>query len=245
MRAVAARPADRADRQGAQLGVAQPAVAQQPQQRMIALADQRAAVRERGAGCRTRPPTASPAARHDATAPARPRPRVEPELRQQRAEHRQMHAPRRRRRRAAATAAVALKRAAVGGDRVRGHVADHGRAAELVAQRVAEARVDRPVLARARRPGRARGDELADGVEVGLAAAARRPAALATASSGAEGRRRRESRQRGYRRSRPSWLYITSRLGRQKIKRRLRASPPDGRGKRFQQPSPASRQSAR
>jgi len=45
--------------------------------------------------------------------------------------------------------------AAVGGDRVRGHVADHRRVAEPVAQRVAEARVARALLPRAQRPGRA------------------------------------------------------------------------------------------
>ena len=49
-----------------------------------------------------------------------------------------------------------------------GHVGDDGRSAELVTQRVAEARVDRAVLPGARRPRRPAGDELADGVEVGL-----------------------------------------------------------------------------
>jgi len=68
--------------------------------------------------------------------------------------------------RPAAAAAVAFLFAAVGGDRVGRHVGDDGRAAELVAQGVAEARVDRAVPARARGARRAAGDEVADGVEV-------------------------------------------------------------------------------
>ncbi|MCA1681294.1 MAG: hypothetical protein LC777_21290 [Actinobacteria bacterium] len=63
----------------------------------------------------------------------RGRVRVEPELGQQRAQHRQVHPPCRRRRRATAAAAVVFLRAAVGRDRVGRHVGDDGRAAELVA----------------------------------------------------------------------------------------------------------------
>jgi len=168
VRGIGARAADRAGREGTKLGVAQPAVAQHPQQRVIALAHQRAlvgradevAVLHRGQ--RLRRPEAM--RRH----PHRGRVLLEPELREQRTQHRQVHVPRRRRRRPPAAAAMALLLAAVGGDRVGRHVGDDGRAAELVAQRVAEARVDRAVLPRARGARRAAGDEVADGVEVRL-----------------------------------------------------------------------------
>jgi hypothetical protein len=63
---------------------------------------------------------------------------------------------------------VLLELAAVGGDRVPGHVADDRRAAELLAQRVGEAGVDRAVLRGARRARGAAGDQLADRVEVRL-----------------------------------------------------------------------------
>jgi len=93
---------------------------------------------------------------------------LQTQLGQQRAQHRQVHAPGRRRRGPTAAAAVAFLFAAVGGDRVSGHVGDDWRPAELFSERVAEACVDRAVLPRARCPGRAAGDELADGVEVGI-----------------------------------------------------------------------------
>jgi hypothetical protein len=93
---------------------------------------------------------------------------VEAELGEQRAQHRDVHAPGRRRGGPAAAAAVLLELAAVGGDRVPGHVADDGRAAELLTQRVGEAGVDRAVLPGARRPRGAGGDQLADRVEVRL-----------------------------------------------------------------------------
>jgi hypothetical protein len=149
MSAVGARPADRAHRERAQLGVAQPAVAQQPQQRVVALADDRAAiwcanqvaVLDRGEGLRW-----ADAMRRYAHVGGLV---VAAELGQQRAQHRDVRAPCRRRGGPSATPAVALKRAAVGGDRVGRHVGDNGRATELVAQRIAEARVDRAVLARA------------------------------------------------------------------------------------------------
>jgi hypothetical protein len=93
---------------------------------------------------------------------------VEAELGEQRAEHRDVHAAGRGRGGSATAAAVLLKLAAVGGDRVPGHVADDRRPAELLAQRIGEARVDRAVLPRARRAGGAAGDQLADRVEVRL-----------------------------------------------------------------------------
>jgi hypothetical protein len=63
---------------------------------------------------------------------------------------------------------MALLLAAVGGDRVRGHVGDGGRADELVSEGVPEARVDRSVLARAGGPDGSACDEVVDGVEVGV-----------------------------------------------------------------------------
>jgi hypothetical protein len=56
---------------------------------------------------------------------------VKAELGEKRAEHRDVHAPGRWRGGSAAAAAVLLELAAVGRDRVAGHVADDRRAAEL------------------------------------------------------------------------------------------------------------------
>jgi hypothetical protein len=101
-----------------------------------------------------------------ATRPIRP---TGPELREQGGRHRQVHTPRRWQRELAAAAAMALLLTAVGHDRVRRHVRDDRPPAELVAQRVAEARGrSRGPAARARGACRAARDELADGVQVGL-----------------------------------------------------------------------------
>jgi hypothetical protein len=110
----------------------EPAVAEQAQQRVIALADERALVRGADEVAvlhrRQRLGRPEPMRRHA----HRGRVLLLAELGQQRAQHREVHAPCRRRRGPAAAAAVAFLFAAVGGDRVRCHVGDDGRPAEFV-----------------------------------------------------------------------------------------------------------------
>ena len=153
---VGARAAQVAGPQPAQLGRAQPAVAEDAQQRVVALAGGRAPVRDAqqigvvGVGERLRRPGLMAGHPHVLD-------RVfQAEVPGKRPDHRQIHPHRRRRRRAAAAAAARGQVPAVGGDHIGVEIADHGRAAELAGQPVPEGAKDRAVLAaraRARRPG--------------------------------------------------------------------------------------------
>ena len=206
VRAVGARPADRADRQRAQLGVSQPAVAHQPQQRVVALADQRAAIRARA--CRlpystadkvSGGPTRCDGTRTSAASPSRPScvssarsivictRRVAgdagPPPRPPRCSR---HGCRRRSRRRSCRPTTGARPSS---SRARRRIACRSQPYCLALDALA---------ARA-------GDELADGVEVGVSSCS--PAA--TPATGA--RRACEqldvgARSAGYLRSRPSWL---------------------------------------
>ena len=159
--------AQRAGAQSPQLLVAQAAVAEDAQQRVVALAGLAAPVGDAQEVCVL--DVGERLGRADAVRGRAhlARYRVEAQLGGQGAQHGQMHTPGGECHRPTAAPAVALERPRVAGDRVGGQVSHLGRAAELLEHRVAEAAIDRPVLAPRRRPGRARGDQLADAVEVG------------------------------------------------------------------------------
>ena len=143
---VGARAAQVAGPQATQLGRAQPAVAEHPQQGVVALARDRAPVRDTqqvgvvGVGQRLRRPGLVP--RH---ADTRDR-LLQTEVPRERPDHRQIHAHGRRRRRTAAAPAADGQVPAVGGDHVGVEIAHHGRSAELASQPVPEGTEDRPVL---------------------------------------------------------------------------------------------------
>ena len=157
MAGVGARAAQIAGPQAAQLGRAQPAVAEHAQQRVVALARDRAPVGDAqevgvvGVGERLRRPGLVPRHPHAVDR------LLEAEVAGERPDHRQIHAHGRRRRRPAAATTGRGQVPAVGGDHIGVEIADHGRAAELAGQPVAEGAEDRPVLparARASPPGR-------------------------------------------------------------------------------------------
>ncbi len=215
MDAVRPGAADRAHREGPQLAVAEPAVAHQPEHRVVALADQRAAVR--GAD--------QVAVLHRAERLGRPDlvrrdadvggVVVEAELGEQRAEHRDVHAAGRRRGGPAAAAAVLLELAAVGGDRVRR--SRRRRRAGGRARRAARRRSGCRSSGTAGRSTRGRrGRRSARRPRRGSprAAARRRAAWGRRGRAPARGRARRRRRGRGYLRTWPSWLKKTRRPGR-------------------------------
>jgi hypothetical protein len=165
---VGARAAQVAGAQTAQLGGSQPAVAEHPQQRVIALARDRASIGKAqqvgvvGVGKRLRRPGLVPG---HANALDRI---FQTQITGQRTDHRQVHPHRCRRRWPPAAATTHGQVTAVRGDHVGAEIADDGRAAELSREPVAEGAKDRRVLAARARARGAGGDPVGLGEQVAL-----------------------------------------------------------------------------
>jgi hypothetical protein len=149
-------PAQITGAEASQLGAAKPAVAEHSEEGVVAFAGQRAAVRDAqqvrvvDVGERLGRARLMPGDSHTLHLV------LAAKIVGERSDHGQIHARGGRCRRAPTAATSSHKVARVGGDRVRVEIADHGRAAELAPEPVAERAKDRCVLpagARRRRPG--------------------------------------------------------------------------------------------